>query len=148
MTHGDPHAPSEHVTADAAHAHAHAGAEQTYFPAEEWREFRPLPLHVLLAPVPLKLDNLDEVEAAAGVTLFDFAAVSIHLTVPLRLSAEGLRRLAGWLAEPTGVVAAARAALLPLYQRLLPAVPDPLWRDDLSEEYFVFQLPPGPPLPA
>jgi hypothetical protein len=110
--------------------------------------YRPPPLHVLLAPVPLKLDNLGEVEAAAGVTLFDFAAVSIHLTVPLRLPADGLRRLAGWLAEPTGVVAAARMALLPLYQRLLPALEDPLWSDDLSEEYFVFQLPPGPPLAA
>jgi hypothetical protein len=110
--------------------------------------YRPPPLHILLPAVPLQLDNLGTVEAAAGATLFDFAAVSLHLTVPLRLSANGLRRLAGWLAEPTGVVAAARAALLPLYQRLLPALEDPFWSDELSEEYFVFQLPPGPPLPA
>ncbi len=109
--------------------------------------YRPPPLHVLLAPVPLRLDALGEVQAAAGVTLFDFGAVSVDLTVPVQLSADGLRRLAGWLAEPTGVVAAARAALAPLYQRLLPAIDDPLWGDDLSEEYFVFQLPPGPPLP-
>jgi hypothetical protein len=39
MTH-DPHAPSEHVTADPAHAHAPAAGEQTYFPPAEWREFR------------------------------------------------------------------------------------------------------------
>jgi hypothetical protein len=109
--------------------------------------YRPPPLHVLLPPVALTLDNLGTVAAAAGVTLFDFAAVSIDLTVPFRLSADGLHQLAGWLAEPTGVVAAARAALVPLYQRLLPAIEDPRWREDLSEEYFVFQLPPGPPLP-
>jgi hypothetical protein len=95
----------------------------------------------------LKFDALGEVHAAAGVTLFDFAAVSIHLEVPLQTTAQGLCSLAGWLAEPTGVVAAARAALAPLHQRLLPALDDPLWKDDLSEEYFVFQLPSGPGLP-
>jgi hypothetical protein len=109
--------------------------------------YRPPPLHVLLAPVTMRLNALGEVQASAGVTLFDFAAVSIHLTVPVQMTTDGFRRLAGWLAEPSGVVAAARAALVPLYQRLLPALDDPLWSDDLSEEYFVFQLPPGAPLP-
>jgi hypothetical protein len=37
MTH-DPHAPSEHVTADPAHAPA--AGEQTYFSPAEWREYR------------------------------------------------------------------------------------------------------------
>jgi hypothetical protein len=42
---GDPHAPapSEHVTADPGHGHAHghdAGGEQTYFPPEHWQELR------------------------------------------------------------------------------------------------------------
>ncbi len=110
--------------------------------------YRPPPLHVLLPAVSLKLEILGEVEASAGVTLFDFAAVSIHLAIPLRLRAQDLRRLAGWLADPTDLVAAACAALNPLYRRLLPAIEDPLWRDDLSEEYFVFQLPPGPPMSA
>jgi hypothetical protein len=40
MTHGDPHAPSEHVPAGAPHGHAPAAGEQTYFPPEEWRAFR------------------------------------------------------------------------------------------------------------
>ncbi len=36
------HAPSEHITADPGHAHGHAPAagEQTYFPPQEWQEFR------------------------------------------------------------------------------------------------------------
>jgi hypothetical protein len=109
--------------------------------------YRPPPLHVLLPPVPLRLERLGEVQASAGVTLFDFAAVSVRLTVPLPPQPEDLRPLAGWLAEPTAVVDAARAALAPLYQRLLPALRDPLWDEGLSEEHFVFQLSPGPPLP-
>jgi hypothetical protein len=64
----------------------------------------------------------------------------------LRLPPERLRRLAGWLAEPTAVVAAARSAVTALHQQLLPAIQDPSWQETLSEEYFVFQLPPGPPL--
>ncbi len=109
--------------------------------------YRPPPLRVVLPPVPLDLDGLGTVTAAAGVTLFDFAAVSMHLRVPLELPPERLRRLAGWLAEPSSLVAAARSALQPLHRQLLPALRDPLWQEDMSEEYFVFQLPPGPPLP-
>ncbi|MCI0465070.1 MAG: hypothetical protein L0Z62_49750 [Gemmataceae bacterium] len=108
--------------------------------------YRPPPLYVVLPPVALDLPELGNVQAIAGVTLFDFAAVSVRLAVSFRLSADALRRLAGWLAEPTAFVAVARAALGPLHQQLLPAIKDPLWPDELSEEYFVFQLPPGPPL--
>jgi hypothetical protein len=39
MSHGDPHAPSEHITPGAPHGHAPA-AEQALFPPEEWRAFR------------------------------------------------------------------------------------------------------------
>jgi hypothetical protein len=109
--------------------------------------YRPPPLFVSLAPVPLKLAELGDVQATAGVTLFDFAAVSMQLTIPFQLTTDSLRRLADGLAEPTALVEAARAALQPLHDRLLPAIDDPLWRPELSEEYFVFQLPPGPPLP-
>src|SRR5262249_23725231 len=54
-------------------------------------------------------------------------------------------QVAGALAEPEPVHAAARAAIAPLHAKLLPAVRDPAWRDDLSEEYFVFRMPPAPP---
>ncbi len=37
----------------------------------------------------------------------------------------------------------ARAALEPLYHRLLPAINRPAWRDNFWEEYFVFQFSPG-----
>jgi hypothetical protein len=35
--------------------------------------------------------------------------------------------------------------LTPLYRRLLPAIQVPQWKEDLSEEYFVFQLTPENP---
>jgi hypothetical protein len=41
---------------------------------------------------------------------------------------------------------AARDMLEPLYHKLLPAIQRPAWRENLWEEYFVFQLPPGPSL--
>src|SRR5262249_43731406 len=95
------------------------------------------------APVTLALAELGKVEAAAGLTVFDFAAVSIGLHVPVNLPADCWLRLAGSLADPVvNVVLAARAALNPLYEALQPAIRDPSWQDDFSEEYFVFQLPP------
>jgi hypothetical protein len=33
-----------------------------------------------------------------------------------------------------------RTLLQPLHQSLLAAIQNPIWQDDLSEEYFVFQL--------
>jgi hypothetical protein len=105
-------------------------------------------LHFSLAPVVLELPELGPVQASAGVTVFDFAAVSVALQVPFTLAAEALTRLAGWLADPGPLVHAARAALVPLHRQLLPAVQNPSWPEDMSEEYFVFQLPPGDSLPG
>src|SRR5262249_31526613 len=102
--------------------------------------YRPPPLRFLLAAVPLELPEVGPVAAGAEATVFDFAAVSLALHVPFRLPADALLRLAGWLAHPDPLVQAARTALEPLHQKLLPAVQNPLWQDDLSEEYFVFQL--------
>src|SRR5439155_8153231 len=79
--------------------------------------------------------------------LFDFAAVSLALQVPFSLSAAEVSQLAGHLAEPADVVRAGRRALEPLFEQLRPALLDPHW-SDLSEEYFVFQLPPDDPLPT
>jgi len=59
-----------------------------------------------------------------------------------------LSRLAEWLATPASLIETARTTLVPLYQKLLPAIQDPLWRENLSEEYFVFHLPPKEPLSA
>jgi hypothetical protein len=82
-------------------------------------------------------------KAPAEAIVFDFAAVSLAMHVPVRLPGESLNQVAAWLADPGPVVQAARKALQPLHQKLLPAIQDPLWQDELSEEYFVFQLPPG-----
>jgi hypothetical protein len=109
--------------------------------------YRPPPLHFALPRVPLQLPELGAVRASAGATVFDFAAVSIAMQVPFELAPPALTRLAGWLADPAAIVQAARTALKPLQEEMRPAIQGFEWRDDLSEDYFVFQLPPGDPLP-
>src|SRR5205823_4446170 len=107
--------------------------------------YRPPPLRFRLAPVALGLSVGDDAPAEAEATVFDFAAVSVAFHVPFRLPLSALLRLAGSLAEPAPVHAAARSAVAPLHAKLLPAIRDPAWRDDLSEEYFVFRMPPASP---
>jgi hypothetical protein len=111
--------------------------------------YRPLPLRSRLTPIGLVLPDVGAIEAPAEVTVFDFAAVSLAMHIAFDLPGTGLSRLAEWLADPEPIVQAARRALEPLHQRILPAIQKPSWQDDLSEEYFVFQLPPGevPPPP-
>lgn len=109
--------------------------------------FKPAPLCFRLAPLTLPLSKLDQhpvLEAEA--TVFDFAAASVALQVPFHLTPTELTELAGRLADPASawsMVQAARAAVQPLYQKLLPAIEDPLWNEDLWEEYYVFQFTPG-----
>ncbi len=105
--------------------------------------FRPPPLRFNLAPAALTLPGLGQAQGLAAATLFDFAGVSIDIEVPFQLAPDDFLRLAGWLADPAPVVEAARAAFQPLHRRLLPSIKEPGWSDDLSEEYFVFQLAPG-----
>jgi hypothetical protein len=129
---------------DLEHARRLVPAEIHEFP----RRLR-TPTSIAYRPPPLRfqarmdLPDLTEIgppQGPADVTLFDFAAVSVALHVPFRLSADFLRRLANRLANSAPVVQAARAALEPLYDRLLPAIQNPQWKDNLSEEYFVFQM--------
>jgi hypothetical protein len=109
--------------------------------------YRPPPLHFDLPAVSLELEELGTVSANTGVMVFDFGAVSMALRLPFELTPERLCLLAASLAEPDPLVQKARAALRPLYERLRPAVHNPTWHEELSEEYFVFQLPPGESLP-
>src|SRR5262249_31741152 len=94
--------------------------------------YRPPPLRYPLGAVPLSLPGLGLLRAAADAPLFDFAAISAALHVPSHLTLPQLTRLAGWLAEPAELVQAARTALAPLHEQLLPALHRPEWRDDLS----------------
>jgi len=105
--------------------------------------YRPAPLRYRLGSVPLSLPEVGVVVAEADATLFDVGAISTALRVPFHLTMPQLTRLAGWLAEPAEVVQASRTALIPLYERLRPAIAKPDWREDLSEEYLVFELPTG-----
>jgi hypothetical protein len=104
--------------------------------------YRPPPLHVRLEATKLDLPELGSVHATTGVRIFDFAAVSIAFRIPFQLPPGGLVRLAGALAESGPLVQNARTILTPLYRQLLPAIRDPQWREDVTEEYFVFQLEP------
>jgi hypothetical protein len=104
--------------------------------------YRPSPLRLSLEPLPLMLPEVGPLNAPAKVTVFDFAAVSLAVQVPFSLPLPAMTRLAGYLADPTSVVQAARLALQPLFDRMLPAIKEPLW-GEMGEEYFVFQLPPG-----
>jgi hypothetical protein len=111
--------------------------------------YRPLPLRFQLAPVSLEIPEVGMIVSAADATVFDFAAVSLAVHVPFVLAGDSLVGLAEWLADPGPIVQAARQALEPLHRKILPVIQNPLWQDDLSEEYFVFQLSPGDaPAPA
>jgi hypothetical protein len=112
--------------------------------------YKPPPLRFRVAPAPIDLPpGQPTTSEAAEVTVFDFAAVSVSFCVPFRLTPAELSALAGHLATPAAgaaLVQAARAAVRPLHEKLLPVIQAPLWKDDLWEEYFVFQFPPGEPL--
>jgi hypothetical protein len=87
--------------------------------------------------------------ASAAAAVFDFAAVSVTLQVPFHLTPAELLALAGRLAEgPTSaaILRAAREALTPLHEQLLPAIEKPAWNEHFWEEYFVFQLAPADPV--
>lgn len=105
--------------------------------------YQPAPLQLGIAPLLLELPELGAVQALAEATVFDFAAVSVALRVPFSLTPEQLLHLAGWLAEPTSAVERVQLAMLPLYQQLRPAMRDAKWDMQLSEEYVVFEFPPG-----
>jgi hypothetical protein len=109
--------------------------------------FRPPPLRFSTTPIALDLPGIGPVSATGEATVFDFAAVSVGLHVPFQLPAAELTRLAGWLADPAPLWRAARAALVPLHEMLLPAIQKPSWQEDLGEEYIVFQLAPNSATP-
>jgi hypothetical protein len=105
--------------------------------------YYPAPLQLTLPSIQLDLPELGTVEAAAAATVFDFAAVSVALHLPFNHTQEQLRHLAGWLADPAPVVQRVQIALQPLFEQLRPALRDPKWDFQVSEDYIVFELVPG-----
>jgi hypothetical protein len=113
-----------------------------------WFSYQPAPLYLALDPITLPLAEIGKVEVRPGLTLFDFAAVSVAVRVPFSLTEEQLRGLASTLAEPTQLIQGLQAAVRPLYERLQPAIREPSWSEGFLEEYFVFQFPHDPPVAA
>jgi hypothetical protein len=104
--------------------------------------YRPTPLRVSLPAVRLDCAELGQLEAQASITLFDFGGVNISFQAPFSAAPEALLCFAGFLADATSVVQKAREVVQGLYQQLMPAIHDPNWQEDLSEEYYVFQFSP------
>jgi hypothetical protein len=105
------------------------------------------PLHYPLAAAQLELPELGRVTASTEATVVDFGAVSVAMHVPFRASAMQLTGIAAALSDSRALCREARAALAPLHAALSPAIESARF-SELTEEYFVFEMPPGGPLPA
>lgn len=109
--------------------------------------YRPPPLRFPLGPVVISMPGLTGTSVrSAEATVFDFAGVSLALQLPFSLPRGQLRDLASRLAEQDTareIMRIARAVLEPLFHKLQPAIKKPAWSEDLWEEYYVFQFPPG-----
>jgi hypothetical protein len=107
--------------------------------------YRPAPVRVGIDPEDLALPGEEGVEtdgpALAELSLFDFGAVSLRVSFPIRTTPEALLRLAGALADTAVLTDAARRLLAPILDRIGPTVTDFVLGDE-AEEYVVFQLPP------
>ena len=104
--------------------------------------YRPRPLRFRLTPVTLELPGMGSWPAEVEATVFDFGGVSVCLQIPFSLPPDTLAALAGHLADTEPLVAVARAAAGPLFEKLGPAIERPQW-SRLTEEYLVFQWSPG-----
>ncbi len=109
--------------------------------------YRPAPLWFPLKEPEITVPGAGSVKLSAEAAVFDFGGLSVGLRLPFSMTAEGVRLVAAHFADPTPAIEAARMAVEPLYNRLLPAILHPVW-STITEEYFVFQFPPGPPLPS
>lgn len=109
--------------------------------------YRPPPLRFPLGQLGVAMPGLEGTSIrSTEATVFDFGGVSVALQIPFSMPRHELRLLAARLNEPAGALAimqTARAMVEPLYHKLLPAITRPAWAENLWEEYFVFQFPPG-----
>lgn len=104
--------------------------------------YRPAPLRVVVDASSVKLPgDLEPVSPPTGeLALFDFAALSLSLRFPVRVTHETLLELAGRLAEPQALNTAVRQVVHLWIERIRPAVLE-FELSELSEEYVLFQVP-------
>jgi hypothetical protein len=103
--------------------------------------YRPAPIRVPIeAPDVCLPGGLPTTQPARGeLAIFDFAAVSLTLQFPVRVTPEALLLLAGDLADTAPLNDAARRVLAPWIERIRPAVIG-FEPSALSEEYVLFQV--------
>ncbi len=103
--------------------------------------YRPAPLRAVIDASGIALPGSVSTSQPprAELSIFDFAALSLTVRFPVRLSPEGLLALAGDLAEPAPLTATARRSVAPWIERIRPAISG-FEVSDISEEYFIFQL--------
>jgi hypothetical protein len=103
--------------------------------------YRPAPLRAALDVSGLALPGRFAATPStrAELSIFDFGAVSLWVQFPIRATHGELLELAGALAEPAPLTAAARAVTASWVERIRPAVVG-YEVSDMSEEYIVFQL--------
>ncbi len=103
--------------------------------------YRPAPFRVPVDVSTILLPGgINTISPPRGeLALFDFAAISLAIQFPVRMSAAGLSQLAGELAEPTALNAEIRRVVYSWIERIKPAVIG-FEVSELSEEYVIFQV--------
>src|SRR5579875_2450092 len=104
-------------------------------------QYRPAPLRMTLDASGLALPGGVATEGAprAELSVFDFGAISLLVTFPVRVDEGEMLRLAEGLADLAPLVAAARLVVAPWLERVRPMVVE-FEPSAFSEEYVVFQL--------
>lgn len=102
--------------------------------------YRPPPLNYSLPVQSIDWPDLGVIETGTEAKVFEFAAVALAFRFCFRIPAAELTVFASRLSDSAWLVKHARMALKPLFDALRPAIQNPLWEADLSEEYFVFHL--------
>ncbi len=104
-------------------------------------QYRPAPLRVTLDASDLALPGGVPTSgpARAELSVFDFGAISLLVTFPVRLGEAAMLELAEGLADLATTVSAARLLIYPWLERIRPTVVE-FEPSSFHEEYVVFQL--------
>ena len=104
-------------------------------------QYRPAPLRMTLDASGLALPGGVATTAPprAELSVFDFGAISLLVTFPVRMDEAAMLALAEELADLAPLVAAARLVIAPWLERIRPMVIE-FELSAFSEEYVVFQL--------